>query len=169
MEVLGKGSKSMLDGDDVHRTKNTVLDSLIDSLPFQLTIPGTECCGPGTRIDENNLAKPRNKLDEACMAHDLAYARNDDDRRKADRILADKAFTRVFAAQAEPDERTAALITACCMIGKITFENCFERITEGIRKISLIRCKKNLRSCKQSKKKNVKKIACKNKSQKHAE
>ena len=134
MEVLGKGSKSMLDDDDVHRTKNTVLDSLIDSLPFQLTIPGTEYCGPGTRIDENNLAKPRNKLDEACMAHDLAYAKNDDDRRKADRILADKAFTRVFAAQAEPDERTAALITACCMIGKITFENCFERITEGIRK-----------------------------------
>ena len=30
MEVLGKGSKSMLDGNDVHRTKNTVLDSLID-------------------------------------------------------------------------------------------------------------------------------------------
>lgn len=167
MEAHGKDSNT---GDMKNKTKNTVLDSLIDSFPFPLTIPRTEYCGPGTRIDENNLAKPRNKLDEACMIHDLAYAKNDDDRRAADRILVDEAFTRVFAAQAEPDERTAALITACCMIGKITFENCFERITEGIRKISCIRRKKKiLRTCKKNKKKIVKKTARKNKTQKHAE
>lgn len=50
--------------------------------------------------------------------------------------MADKAFSRMFAAQVEPDERTAALITACCMISKITFEKCFDRITKTIRKIS---------------------------------
>lgn len=117
------------------RVENSVLDSLIDLLPFQMHIPTYEFCGPGTRLQQQDSCKPKNKLDEACHSHDLAYA-NNEDRRRADRILADKAFARMFASQAEPDERTAALITACCMISKITFEKCFDRITKTIRKLS---------------------------------
>ena len=33
---------------------------------------------------------------------------------------------------AEPDERTAALVTACCMVSKITFEKFFDRIQKAI-------------------------------------
>lgn len=86
------------------------------------------------------------------MSHDLAYLKNEY-RRKADRILADRAFQRTFAAQAEPDERTAALITACCMISKITFEKCFDRITKTVRKISQVKnvAKKTSRKHKVSK------------------
>lgn len=112
------------------------MDSLIDLLPFQMHIPTYEFCGAGTSLEKlENPCQPKNKLDEACLSHDLAYA-NNEDRRRADRILANKAFSRMFAAQAEPDERTAALMTACCMISKITFEKCFDRITKTIRKIS---------------------------------
>ena len=128
MEVSGKECEET-------SVQNSVLDSLIDLLPFQMHIPSYEFCGGGTQLDRQHLPTPKNKLDAACMAHDLAYV-NNEDRRRADRILADKAFSRMFSAQVEPDERTAALITACCMISKITFEKCFDRITKTIRKIS---------------------------------
>lgn len=131
MEVTGNASK-----EEVEEVDNSVLDVLIDLLPFQMHIPTCEFCGAGTSLEKlQKPCQPKNLLDQACLSHDLAYA-NNKDRRKADRILADKAFSRMFAAQVEPDERTAALITACCMISKITFEKCFDRITKTIRKIS---------------------------------
>lgn len=134
--------------------ENSVLDSLIDLLPFQMHIPSYEFCGAGTRLDQQEPRSPKNKLDEACLAHDLAYE-NNENRRRADRILADKAFSRMFAAQVEPDERTAALITACCMVSKITFEKCFDRITKTIRKISGARQKKQQKSARKVEKKKI--------------
>ena len=48
-----------------------------------MRIPGLEFCGPGTEIDEKNLSEHKNKLDEACLAHDLAYAKNKNRRKKS--------------------------------------------------------------------------------------
>ena len=118
--------------DDVQN--NSVIDSLIDLLPFEMNFPGLEFCGPGSHLEErlNRGEQGVNQLDKACLQHDLVYAAKDKDRRKADRILADKAFSRMLSFDAEPDERTAALVTACCMISKITFEKFFERIQKAI-------------------------------------
>ena len=115
--------------------KSSVLDTLIELLPFEMHIPGHEFCGAGTDL-ETRLARGDegiSKLDAACREHDIAYA-NNSDRHKADQKLADQAFSRMFAGDSEPDERTAALITACCMVSKITFEKCFNRITRTIRR-----------------------------------
>ena len=141
-------------GKECKEIKNSVLDSLIDLLPFEMHIPTYEFCGPGTQLKDQR--EPKNKLDEACLSHDLAYA-NNEDRRKADRILADKAFSRMFAAQVEPDERTAALIIACCMISKITFKKCFDRITKTLGKV-----RKQKKNNVEKKKKPAKKRVTKN-------
>ena len=115
--------------------KSSVLDSLIELLPFEMHLPGHEFCGAGTDL-ETRLARGDegiSKLDVACREHDIEYA-SKTNRRKADQKLADQAFSRMFAGDSEPDGKTAALITACCMISKITFEKCFDRITRVIRR-----------------------------------
>ena len=73
-----------------------------------------------------------NQLDKACLQHDLVYVAKDKDRRKADRILADKVFSRMLSFEAKPDERTAAFVTACCVMYKITFEKFFKCIQKAI-------------------------------------
>lgn len=139
------------DCNETRETKNTVLGSFNDLLLLQ-----------GTSRDEHNHRQPKNKLHEALTMRDLAFAKNDDDRRKTDLILADRAFSRMFAAQVDTDERTAALVTACCMISKITFENCFDRIAKGIQRI-----KKKVPRVRKVKK--SKKITRQNKRKKNAE
>ena len=119
-------------GKECKEIENSVFDSLIDLWPFQMHISTYEFCVPGTQLKDPR--EPKNKLDESCLSHDIAYA-NNEDRQKADRIRADKTISRMLAAIAEPDERTAALITACCMISKITFEKCFDRITKTLGKV----------------------------------
>ena len=119
---------------DASKEENSVLDALIDLLPFELNLPGGyEFCGVGTHLDERLQLGDQgiNPLDKACLQHDLAY-NSDKDRRKADRILADKAFARMLSFDAEPSERTAALVTDCCMVSKITFEKFFDRIQKLI-------------------------------------
>ena len=123
---------------DVGKEENSILDALIDLLPFELNFSGGyEFCGAGTHLDERLQLGNQgiNPLDKACLQHDLAY-NSDKDRRKADWILADKAFARMLSFDAEPSERTAALVTDCCMVSKITFEKFFDRIQKllGINK-----------------------------------
>ena len=48
----------------------------------------------------------------------------------------------MLAGEIPPDERTVAMMTACCMVSKITFEKVFSRITKVIKK----RNKKNNKS-----------------------
>ena len=75
-----------------------------------------------------------NPLDEACRQHDLAYNNPSSNRRQADRILAEYAFSRMLAGETPPDERTVAMMTACCMVSKITFEKFFSRIKKVIKR-----------------------------------
>lgn len=119
-----------------HEEKNTALDSLIDLLPFEMHVPGYKFCGPGTKLLERLERKDVgvNPLDEACRRHDLAYNDKSADRKKADRVLAEYAFSRMLAGKTPPDERTVALMTACCMVSKITFEKLFSRIKRSIKK-----------------------------------
>ena len=110
--------------------KDSVLDNLIDLLPFEMHVPGYKFCGPGiklaARIQRGDIGI--NPLDEACRQHDLAYNNPSSNRRQADRILAEYAFSSMLARETPPDERTVAMMTACCMVSKITFEKFFSRI-----------------------------------------
>lgn len=114
--------------------KNSALDAIIDLMPFEMHVPGYKFCGPGTKLAER-LERGDvgiNPLDEACREHDIAYSNKETNRRKADRILAERAFSRLIAGDTAPDERTLAMMTACCMVSKITFEKFFSRIKKAI-------------------------------------
>ncbi|KAJ8685850.1 hypothetical protein QAD02_021643 [Eretmocerus hayati] len=75
---------------------------------------------------------PREYIDDYARERDIAYADKNADRRKADRVLAERAFSRILASQVDPDKRTLALMTAWCMASKITSEKLFSRITKAI-------------------------------------
>lgn len=127
--------------------EKSALDAIIDLMPFEMHVPGYEFCGPGTNLSER-LARGDvgiNPLDEACREHDIAYSGKKSNRRQADRILAEKAFSRLLASETSPDERTFAMMTACCMVSKITFEKFFERIKKAI-KITDKKKKKSVKS-----------------------
>lgn len=89
-----------------------VLNKVIDSLPVELHIPGYSFCGPGTRLAERLAAGDRgiNQLDAACREHDISYSKHKDltDRHKADKILEERAWTRVKSKDGKFGERTAA-------------------------------------------------------------
>lgn len=103
----GSGLISTLTG-----AAGTVLNKAIDLLPLELHIPGYSYCGPGTNLD---LRLKRgdlgiNKLDSACKEHDIAYANHKDNERRriADNVLADKAWERFKAPDSSLGERAAA-------------------------------------------------------------
>ena len=75
-----------------------------------------------------------NLLDEACRQHDLAYTDSNSDRRQADRVLGQYAFSRMLAEETPSNERTVAMMTACYMVSKITFEKFFLPIKNLMRK-----------------------------------
>lgn len=115
--------------------EKSILDTLIDLLPFEMHVPGYRFCGPGTNLSKR--VKQRdvgiNPLDEACRQHDIAYNDKNTNRREADRRLAEQAFARMLGGETPPDERTVAMMTACCMVSKITFEKFFNRIKKAIK------------------------------------
>lgn len=89
-----------------------LLNTLINNLPFPLHLPTYSYCGPGTKIREN-IAKnvhPKNKLDSYCKEHDIFYMNNPDTaaRNKADMRLAEQAWSRVTAKDANLAEKAAA-------------------------------------------------------------
>jgi len=90
-----------------------LVNTVINKLPFELHLPGYQYCGPGTKLAKR-LARGDpgiNPLDQACKEHDIAYSRNRESveaRNTADRVLADKAWKRVFAKDASLGEKAAA-------------------------------------------------------------
>lgn len=102
---------------------STVVNRAVDSLPFELHAPGGyRYCGPGTRLQQrlSRGDKGINPLDEACKEHDIAYSRfTDNQRRKqADRLLANRAWTRVKAPDATIGERATAWAVTTAMNAK---------------------------------------------------
>lgn len=99
-----------------------VLNSLINNLPFEAHPFNYSYLGPGTNLDlrlEKGI-KPKNKLDEAAMFHDIAYSKSKNlaDRHIADKILAEKAWERVKASDASLGEKGMAWLTTSAMRAK---------------------------------------------------
>lgn len=90
-----------------------IINTLINKLPFEAHIPGYNFCGPGTRLQKrlDRGDKGVNPLDEACKAHDIAYAQHTalNKRHEADKLLAERALARFKAKDASWGEKAAAL------------------------------------------------------------
>ena len=91
-----------------------MVNKVINSLPFEVHLPGYQYCGPGTKLAKR-LARGDpciNPLDAACKDHDIAYSQNREDvavRNAADRELASRAWQHVFGKDAGIGEKAAAL------------------------------------------------------------
>lgn len=112
--------------------EKSFVDSMIDALPYEVHLPNFQFLGPGTRLTERLARGERgiNALDRAALNHDLAYARNEN-RQLADQELINVAFARIAAPDAEGEERAAALITACCLVSKVTLEKFCARVRKA--------------------------------------
>lgn len=89
-----------------------LLNTLINKIPFEAHIPGYQFCGPGTKL-KKRLKRGDcgiNPLDSACKDHDIAYSNNLEikDRNLADKVLANKAWSRVLAKDSTLGEKIAA-------------------------------------------------------------
>ena len=102
-----------------------IINRVIDSLPIPLHLPGYNYAGPGTPLERHLEMgiKPINKLDEAAMHHDIAYANHKDTntRSMADRVLENKAWDRVKSTDASLGERANAwLVTNAMKLKRLT-------------------------------------------------
>ncbi|GJQ87769.1 hypothetical protein Trydic_g14180 [Trypoxylus dichotomus] len=89
-----------------------LVNEAINKLPIELHLPGYPYCGPGTKL-KKRLARGDpgiNQLDTACRAHDVAYSENKDleHRHKADKVLQERAWSRVKSSDASIGEKAAA-------------------------------------------------------------
>lgn len=109
--------------------EKSFLDSIVDALPVEVHLGNFEFLGPGTKLTERLASHQTgiNPLDAAALQHDLAYARNEN-RRLADEKLINVAFARLVAENSDNVERSAALLTACCLVSKISVEKFFSRV-----------------------------------------
>ncbi|XP_026746029.1 uncharacterized protein LOC113507366 [Trichoplusia ni] len=103
--------------------ESSLLNWIINNLPFELHLPGYKYCGPGTNIIKRLRRgdKGINKLDEYCKEHDIAYHKssNLEDRHKADLTLLNMAKERAAALDASPGEKLAARLVRNAMSMKI--------------------------------------------------
>ena len=89
-------------------------------------IPGYQYCGPGTKLTKR-LARGDpgiNPLDAACKEHDIAYSKDRDNleaRHTADKVLAERAWKRVLAGDANLGEKAAAWAVTNAMKAKTKF------------------------------------------------
>jgi hypothetical protein len=128
-----------------------VTDALA-KIPTELHIPGYNFCGPNTKL-EKRLARGDtgiNPLDDACLEHDVAYSstQHESERRKADKILAEKAWKRVKSLDARLGERLSAMLVTGAMKAKVKIggglkinrkapkkKNVFQDKVRGVRRV----------------------------------
>lgn len=100
------------------------MDKVIDKLPTELHIPGYQFCGPGTKLNQRLKRGDSgiNELDSACKNHDIAYSTHKSgiERRKADKILGEKAWSRFKASDSTLGEKINALAVSGIMKAKST-------------------------------------------------
>ena len=66
-------------------TGGSLLNSLVNKLPFEMHLPGHNCIGPGTklykRLNQDGTPKewsiPINRVGNAAYHHDLCYSKHD--------------------------------------------------------------------------------------------
>ena len=64
----------------------SLLNKVINNLPFEMHLPGHNFTGPGTKLKKRlnpdltpkKWSEPVNRVDEAAYHHDLCYLKNDD-------------------------------------------------------------------------------------------
>ena len=103
------------------------IDKCFDSLPFECHFYKYRFAGPGTKLKER-LARGElgvNKFDDFCRQHDLCYNDENADRREADKILVQQAFSRIVASDSPPNERVVATFAALCLVLKIWSDTFF--------------------------------------------
>jgi len=126
-----------------------LLNTVINSLPIELHIPGYQYCGPGTNLKKRlALGQPGiNGLDSACREHDIAYDKSNSSsvRGAADRILEESAWSRVGANDADYKEKAAAWLVTTGMKAKRKIgAGCGFANIVGVCKKAL---KKSIKSC----------------------
>lgn len=104
---------------------SSIVNKAVDLLPFEAHLPGYQYCGPGTKL-EKRLArgdKGINGLDQACKLHDIAYSKykDNENRRRADKDLAERAWRRFKASDASLGEKAAAWAVTTAMKTKSKF------------------------------------------------
>ena len=126
-----------------------LLNTVINSLPFELHLPGYQYCGPGTNLGKR-LALGQtgiNGLDSACRDHDIAYEKSNSlsERSAADSILEERAWSRVGAKDASYKEEAAAwLVTTGMKAKRKTGAGCgFGNIVGACKKA----IKKSIKTC----------------------
>ena len=104
------------------KTGKGIVNSLINSLPFESHVPGYQFCGPGTKLKKrlNRGDIGINPLDTACRDHDIAYAssKNLNDRHKADEVLENRAWERFKAIDTPKKEKIVAYAVTNAMKAK---------------------------------------------------
>lgn len=125
-----------------------LVNRLINKLPVELHLPGYQYCGPGTKLAER-LARGDpgiNPLDAACKEHDIAYSKNRENieaRHAADKVLAERAWKRVFARDASVGEKAAAWSVTNIMKAK-------RKLGMGVKKPSSVGFKKIIGAAKKT-------------------
>lgn len=103
--------------------ESSIINWLINHLPFELHLPGYNYCGPGTKLIKRLTRgdKGVNKLDEYCKNHDIAYYKSSNlkDRHIADLVLLKMAKKRLLAPDASTGEKFAARLVTNAMLAKI--------------------------------------------------
>jgi len=99
-----------------------LLNTVINSVVFELHLPGYQYCGPGTDL-KKRLALGQsgiNGLDSACRDHDIAYNKNNSlsERNAADGVLEERVWSRVLAKDANFKEKVAAWFVTTAMKNK---------------------------------------------------
>lgn len=101
---------------------SSVLNRAIDLLPIEIHFPSYNYCGPGTKLSKRLARgdKGINPLDEACKLHDIEYSKYSDseNRRRADKELAERAWQRVKSPDASLGEKAAAWTVTTAMKAK---------------------------------------------------
>src|SRR6266576_44470 len=97
-----------------------LINSVINNLPFEAHLPGGyKYAGPGTKLAQKleKGVKPKNKLDEAAMYHDIVYTKSNNlaDRHNGDKQLEYAAWDRVKAKDASLGEKTNAWLVTNAM------------------------------------------------------
>lgn len=100
-----------------------IINSVIDKLPIELHLPGGyQYCGPGTKLEKRVKRGDMgiNPLDAACKQHDIEYSQHKDiqERHKADKILAERAWERFKSKDAKFGEQASALLITNAMKAK---------------------------------------------------
>lgn len=135
-----------------------IIDSLINSTPVELHIPGYQYCGPGTKLDKRlKRGDPGiNKLDSACREHDIVYSKHKSgiERYNADKKLSENAWNRVKSSDASFGERLTALGVTAAMKAKMALSKTGGRLRKfgrEQRKKKTVKKKKSSDSKKQKK------------------